>query len=176
MWAEGVNAGVMVWGVLLDHGTGVVIGETAVIGNNVSLLQVGGGCLFVLGGIDICVGERSCLFEGGGYLSRGEEISVMWAEGVNAGVMVWGVLLDHGTGVVIGETAVIGNNVSLLQVGGGCLFVLGGIDICVGERSYLFEGGGGICLEGRRYLSCGEKGLMWVSCCGVFCWTMILGW
>lgn len=28
-------------GVLLDHGTGVVIGETAVIGNNVSLLQVG---------------------------------------------------------------------------------------------------------------------------------------
>lgn len=27
-------------GVLLDHGTGVVIGETAVIGNNVSLLQV----------------------------------------------------------------------------------------------------------------------------------------
>lgn len=27
-------------GILLDHGTGVVIGETAVIGNNVSLLQV----------------------------------------------------------------------------------------------------------------------------------------
>lgn len=28
-------------GILLDHGTGVVIGETAIIGNNVSLLQVG---------------------------------------------------------------------------------------------------------------------------------------
>jgi serine O-acetyltransferase len=28
-------------GILLDHGTGVVIGETAVIGNNCSLLQVG---------------------------------------------------------------------------------------------------------------------------------------
>jgi serine O-acetyltransferase len=27
-------------GILLDHGTGVVIGETAVVGNNVSLLQV----------------------------------------------------------------------------------------------------------------------------------------
>lgn len=27
-------------GILLDHGTGVVIGETAIIGNNVSLLQV----------------------------------------------------------------------------------------------------------------------------------------
>ena len=27
-------------GILLDHGTGVVIGETAVIGNNCSLLQV----------------------------------------------------------------------------------------------------------------------------------------
>ena len=26
-------------GILLDHGTGVVIGETAVIGNNCSLLQ-----------------------------------------------------------------------------------------------------------------------------------------
>ena len=30
-------------GILLDHGTGVVIGETAVIGNNCSLLQVGVG-------------------------------------------------------------------------------------------------------------------------------------
>lgn len=33
-------------GVLLDHGTGVVIGETAVVGNNVSILQnvtLGGG-------------------------------------------------------------------------------------------------------------------------------------
>jgi len=27
-------------GILLDHGTGVVIGETAVIGNRVSLMQV----------------------------------------------------------------------------------------------------------------------------------------
>lgn len=27
-------------GILLDHGTGVVIGETAVIGDNVSLMQV----------------------------------------------------------------------------------------------------------------------------------------
>lgn len=36
-------------GILLDHGTGVVIGETAVIGNNVSLLQVGcAWCVFLL--------------------------------------------------------------------------------------------------------------------------------
>ena len=27
-------------GILMGHGTGVVIGETAVVGNNVSLLQV----------------------------------------------------------------------------------------------------------------------------------------
>jgi serine acetyltransferase len=27
-------------GILLDHGTGVVIGETAVIGNRVSMMQV----------------------------------------------------------------------------------------------------------------------------------------
>ncbi len=32
-------------GILLDHGTGVVIGETAVIGDNCSLLQVGGAGL-----------------------------------------------------------------------------------------------------------------------------------
>ena len=68
-----------------------------------------------------------------------------------------GILLDHGTGVVIGETAVIGNNVSLLQVGQGRLFVFRGEDICVRERRYLFEGeevsvlrGGDICLVGRR--------------------------
>jgi hypothetical protein len=30
-------------GILLDHGTGVVIGETAVIGDGCSLLQVGRG-------------------------------------------------------------------------------------------------------------------------------------
>lgn len=35
---------------------------------------------------------------------------------VVAFVSTQGVLLDHGTGVVIGETAVIGNNVSILQV------------------------------------------------------------
>jgi serine O-acetyltransferase len=39
-------------GILLDHGTGVVIGETAVIGNNVSLLQVSWFvCLKVMTGI-----------------------------------------------------------------------------------------------------------------------------
>ena len=27
-------------GILVDHGTGVVIGETAVVGNNVSIMQV----------------------------------------------------------------------------------------------------------------------------------------
>lgn len=35
-------------GVLLDHGTGLVIGETAVVGNNVSILHnvtLGGVCL-----------------------------------------------------------------------------------------------------------------------------------
>jgi serine O-acetyltransferase len=34
-------------GILLDHGTGVVIGETAALGNNVSILQnvtLGGAC------------------------------------------------------------------------------------------------------------------------------------
>lgn len=51
-------------GVLLDHGTGVVIGETAVIGNNVSLLQVGwgGGAVAAAGGAGChcCVGGGRC--------------------------------------------------------------------------------------------------------------------
>lgn len=34
-------------GVLLDHGTGVVIGETAIIGDNVTLLQVRHICTHV---------------------------------------------------------------------------------------------------------------------------------
>lgn len=37
-------------GVLLDHGTGLVIGETAVVGNNVSILHnvtLGGLCLLL---------------------------------------------------------------------------------------------------------------------------------
>lgn len=34
-------------GVLLDHGTGVVIGETAVVGNRVSLMQVTSSSLFL---------------------------------------------------------------------------------------------------------------------------------
>lgn len=33
-----------------------------------------------------------------------------------AAVIGKGLLIDHGTGVVIGETVVIGNNVSILQV------------------------------------------------------------
>lgn len=38
-------------GILLDHGTGVVIGETAVIGENVSIMQnvtLGGACASLL--------------------------------------------------------------------------------------------------------------------------------
>jgi hypothetical protein len=40
-------------GVLLDHGTGVVIGETAVLGNNVSILQN-----VTLGGTGKEIGDR----------------------------------------------------------------------------------------------------------------------
>jgi len=41
-------------GILLDHGTGVVIGETAVIGNNVSIGQVGALRWLALSGEGLC--------------------------------------------------------------------------------------------------------------------------
>ena len=52
-------------GILLDHGTGVVIGETAELGNNVSILQnvtLGGACV------------HACMQQGGG----GGHVHVMW--------------------------------------------------------------------------------------------------
>jgi UDP-3-O-[3-hydroxymyristoyl] glucosamine N-acyltransferase len=56
-------------GILLDHGTGVVIGETAVIGNNVSLLQVGPGAGLLLravaaGGEGGVGGQVKCMHQG----------------------------------------------------------------------------------------------------------------
>lgn len=40
-------------GILLDHGTGVVIGETAQLGNNVSILQVGANRGALLGHVGL---------------------------------------------------------------------------------------------------------------------------
>ncbi len=54
-------------GVLLDHGTGVVIGETAVIGNNVSLLQVGSVAAAAAGGVSaVVVGFAGAVYVWGG--------------------------------------------------------------------------------------------------------------
>ncbi|KAH7519836.1 hypothetical protein FEM48_Zijuj08G0079400 [Ziziphus jujuba var. spinosa] len=48
-------------GILLDHGTGVVIGETAVVGNRVSLMQVNSiSFIIYLSTLDCCCCELSC--------------------------------------------------------------------------------------------------------------------
>lgn len=47
-----------------------------------------------------------------GFISIELELSVSAAARIGKGI-----LMDHGTGVVIGETAVVGDRVSLLQVG-----------------------------------------------------------
>lgn len=52
-------------GLLLDHGTGVVIGETARVGNNVSIMQN-----VTLGGEWLWVGSR----EGGGVAREGVNV------------------------------------------------------------------------------------------------------
>ena len=52
-------------GVLLDHGTGLVIGETAVVGNNVSILHnvtLGGVCSIVNQSIGLLLFGSDVLF------------------------------------------------------------------------------------------------------------------
>jgi serine O-acetyltransferase len=56
-------------GILMDHGTGVVIGETAVVGNNVSILQS-----VTLGGTGKEEGDRHPKVEDGVLISAGAKI------------------------------------------------------------------------------------------------------
>ncbi|XP_043693204.1 serine acetyltransferase 1, chloroplastic-like [Telopea speciosissima] len=84
-------------------------------------------------------------------------VSMVFAVDIHPGAKIgWGILLDHATGIVIGETAVVGNNVSILhnvtlggtgkqsgdrhpKVGDGVLVgagtqVLGNVRICEGAK------------------------------------------
>eukprot|EP00271_Cylindrocystis_brebissonii_P000282 TRINITY_DN10372_c0_g1_i3.p1 TRINITY_DN10372_c0_g1~~TRINITY_DN10372_c0_g1_i3.p1 ORF type:complete len:737 (-),score=109.11 TRINITY_DN10372_c0_g1_i3:89-2299(-) len=57
------------WGILMDHGTGVVIGETAVVGNRVSMLQG-----VTLGGTGKEAGDRHPKVEEGVLIGAGATI------------------------------------------------------------------------------------------------------
>ena len=79
-------------GFFIDHGNGVIIGETAVIGDNVTLFTIS---------------ELAC---------RKFAMSSLIGSGRSAWFRVsWGRAMLHGNGVIIGETAVIGDNVTLYQ-------------------------------------------------------------
>ena len=132
-------------GVFVDHGTGIVIGETAVIGDDVSMLQG-----VTLGGtgaerdmqavLDRDPATRSTLqpflfFKGflalqthrvGHWLwGQGREtlalflqsrMSELYAVDIHPAAPIGsGVFIDHATGVVIGETARVGDDVSMLH-------------------------------------------------------------
>lgn len=56
-------------GILLDHGTGVVIGETAVVGNKVSLMQA-----VTLGGTGKDIGDRHPKIGQGALIGAGATI------------------------------------------------------------------------------------------------------
>lgn len=62
-------AAVMGHGIFIDHGTGVVIGETAVVGNDVSMLQG-----VTLGGTGKEEGDRHPKIESGVLLSAGAKV------------------------------------------------------------------------------------------------------
>jgi len=62
-------AAILGQGIFMDHGTGVVIGETAVVGDNVSMLQG-----VTLGGTGKEVGDRHPKIDSGVLLSTGAKI------------------------------------------------------------------------------------------------------
>ncbi|MDD5597603.1 MAG: hypothetical protein PHV82_06640 [Victivallaceae bacterium] len=80
-------------GIFIDHGTGVVIGETAVIGNNVKIYQ------------GVTLGALSFPHDESGQIIRGKKRHPTLEDGVTvySGATVLG-------DIVIGENAVIGGN------------------------------------------------------------------
>ena len=92
----------------IDHGTGVVIGETCIIGNHVTLYQG-----VTLGRI---ITEQAHS-KTGIDIHPGAKIGEYFA-------------IDHGTGVVIGETCIIGNHVTLYQ------------GVTLGAKSFKYDANG----------------------------------
>jgi serine O-acetyltransferase len=77
-------------GILLDHATGVVIGETAVVGNNVSILQS-----VTLGGTGKIEGDRHPKIGNGVLISAGAKILGNISVGDGAKVGAGSVVLDN---------------------------------------------------------------------------------
>ncbi len=83
-------------GILMDHATGVVIGETAVVGDNVSMLHG-----ITLGGCGSGKGDRHPKVSSGVLISAGAKIlgNIMIGEGakIGAGSLVLDAVLPHTT-------------------------------------------------------------------------------
>jgi serine O-acetyltransferase len=77
-------------GIMLDHATGLVIGETAVVGNNVSILQS-----VTLGGTGKEDGDRHPKIGDGVLISAGAKILGNITVGEGAKVGAGSVVLDH---------------------------------------------------------------------------------
>jgi serine O-acetyltransferase len=77
-------------GVLVDHGTGIVIGETAVIGDNVSLLQE-----VTLGGTGREQGDRHPKVRSGVLIGAGAKVLGNIEIGANAKIGAGSVVLTH---------------------------------------------------------------------------------
>ncbi|MCD7456117.1 hypothetical protein HAX54_030692 [Datura stramonium] len=76
------------------------------------------------------VKERDPACKGSNWPSTEPKVSQVFAVDIHPGAKIGsGILLDHATGVVIGETAVIGNNVSILHN-----VTLGGTGKACGDR------------------------------------------
>ena len=86
-------------GIMIDHGTGVVIGETTIIGNNVKIYQ------------GVTLGARSFIMDEEGMLVRGRKRHPTIEDDV---VIYAGATILGGT-TVIGRGCVIGGNVWLTR-------------------------------------------------------------
>jgi serine O-acetyltransferase len=93
------------FGILLDHATGVVIGETAVVGNNVSIMQS-----VTLGGTGKEIGDRHPKVDDGVLIGAGAEIlgNIRIGEGakVSAGSVVLSDVPMHTTVAGVPATVV----------------------------------------------------------------------
>ena len=76
-------------GIMLDHATGLVVGETAVIGNNVSLLHG-----VTLGGSGCAVGDRHPRVADGVLISAGAKLLGNIAVGEGAKIAAGSVVLE----------------------------------------------------------------------------------
>jgi serine O-acetyltransferase len=86
-------------GFFIDHGTGVVIGETSKIGKNVKIYQ------------GVTLGARSFTIDANGNIVKGEQRHPV----VEDGVIIYANATILGGETIIGKNSVIGGNVFLME-------------------------------------------------------------